>query len=132
MQLRLERRAYLPHVTLGVLVYGRKTLVTLEPPWRGNKVRESCIPEGRYVCSRVNSPKFGRTWEVNGVSGREDILFHGGNTPKDTEGCILLGQMLSEQEYAIVQSRAAMSEFLRDTENLAVMDLLVVPYRPVS
>ena len=29
--------------------------------------------------------------EVSGVSGRTDILFHGGNKPYQSRGCILLG-----------------------------------------
>jgi hypothetical protein len=29
--------------------------------------------------------------EVTGVTGRTDILFHGGNRPKHSTGCILLG-----------------------------------------
>ncbi|HXT13096.1 MAG TPA: DUF5675 family protein [Candidatus Angelobacter sp.] len=29
--------------------------------------------------------------EITGVPGRTNILFHGGNQPKNSEGCILLG-----------------------------------------
>jgi hypothetical protein len=130
MQIKLERRAYLPHVTLGVLTYKGKTLVTLERGWNGNKPFESCIPEGRYPCARVNSPRFGPTWAVKRVPDREDILFHAGNYPKDTDGCILLGQMLSEQEYSVLQSRKAVEEFMADTHDLTQMDLFITGYRP--
>jgi hypothetical protein len=37
------------------------------------------------------SPRFGRTWEVKDVPERSNILFHQGNTARDTEGCILVG-----------------------------------------
>lgn len=130
MQLRLERRAYLPHVTLGVLTYRGKTLVTLERAWNNNRPFESCIPEGRYHCMRVNSPQFGKTWGVKNVPNREDILFHAGNFAKDTEGCILLGQMLSEQEYTILNSRKAVSEFMADTVDLESIDLIITGFRP--
>lgn len=130
MQIKLERRAYLPHVTLGVLTCKGTTLVTLERGWHGNRPFESCIPEGRYACSRVISPRFGPTWRVDRVPGREDILFHAGNYPKDTDGCILLGQMLSEQEYSILQSRKAVEEFMAETAGLQQIDLFVTGYRP--
>ena len=66
-------------------------LPTAEDDWLDNAARVSCIPAGSYVTRRVTSPKFGETFEVTGVPGRANILFHHGNTEEDTEGCILLG-----------------------------------------
>ena len=66
-------------------------IVTLELPWLDNAQRTSSIPQGVYVCKRVQSPKFGNTFEVTGVRGRGNILFHSGNSTADTHGCILTG-----------------------------------------
>jgi hypothetical protein len=79
--------------TFGVLRDGAIPFaVTLEEPWRDNAPNISCIPAGRYVCARVQSPHFGGTFEVTGVPGRTSILFHKGNTTDDTHGCILVAE----------------------------------------
>ncbi|MCH9647391.1 MAG: hypothetical protein K0U98_04075 [Deltaproteobacteria bacterium] len=36
--------------TFGTITVGGATVYTLEPPWRGNAPRVSCIPSGRYRC----------------------------------------------------------------------------------
>ncbi|BCS89968.1 DUF5675 family protein [Pseudodesulfovibrio sediminis] len=79
--------------TFGVLkIDGKASCVTLEPEDRGNAQNVSCIPEGDYVVKRVNSPKYGDTFEITGVPGRSHILLHPGNTETDTKGCVLLGR----------------------------------------
>ncbi|MCA1761303.1 MAG: DUF5675 family protein, partial [Bacteroidales bacterium] len=64
---------------------------TLELPWRENKRNISCIPTGTYDVLRNNSPKFGKTFHLQSVPGRSEILIHKGNYNKDTQGCILVG-----------------------------------------
>ncbi|MBI9080273.1 MAG: hypothetical protein JEY79_11110 [Pseudodesulfovibrio sp.] len=79
--------------TFGVLkLDGKVFCVTLEPPDKGNAPDISCIPEGVYLCKKVNSPHFGPTYEIANVPGRTNILFHPGNIKRDTHGCILLGR----------------------------------------
>lgn len=65
---------------------------TLELPWKNNKTRTSCIPEGEYNAAWHLSPKFGWTYKIFNVPGRSEILFHAGNYPSNTLGCILLGK----------------------------------------
>ena len=76
--------------------------VTLEKKWADNTEYYSCIPAGTYVCKRIKSPKFGETFEVTDVPKRKEILFHWGNTIKDTTGCILIAE-----EYGILGLVAA-------------------------
>lgn len=79
--------------TFGVLIVdGRPLASTLEPMDKGNVRNVSCIPAGGYECGIVDSPRFGRTFEVKDVPGRDHILFHAGNVMEDTHGCILLGE----------------------------------------
>jgi hypothetical protein len=52
------------------------------------------IPAGTYqvkLMPAADNPKHGESWEVRGVPGRTDILFHVGNDASDSEGCILVG-----------------------------------------
>ena len=66
--------------------------LTLERQWLDNRSNVSCIPAGTYKCVRVNSPKFGNTFEVTNVPKRTHILFHKGNIDDDSHGCILIGE----------------------------------------
>ena len=74
---------------------------TLEPPVREMKTKSRggitqkpfAIPEGRYPVVITYSPKF-KKWlplllNVPQFSG---IRIHAGNTPRDTAGCILVGE----------------------------------------
>ena len=76
---------------------------TLEPTWRdyangAYKVKgRSAIPEGRYAVVISYSPKF-KQWLPILLGGPDfnkkwsGIRIHAGNTAKDTEGCILVGE----------------------------------------
>lgn len=117
----LIRVAYLDKVTFGVLLFDRVPFcVTLERPWLGNQRNVSCIPVGSYLCKRVNSPKFGETFEVVSVPNRSAILFHKGNLSEDTHGCIIVGEQFEPMTgmLAIQASGKAMSEFLILTSGL--------------
>jgi hypothetical protein len=91
MNVTLRRIVERDDATLGVLLFdGVPRLVTLELPWRENKRNMSRIPPGSYEMGITISPRFGKAWEVKDVPSRSNILFHQGNTAKDTEGCILV------------------------------------------
>lgn len=59
-------------------------LMCLELPWRDNATGTSCIPKGLYRCEIVNSPRFGKVYEVRDVPGRVNILIHAANFAGDT------------------------------------------------
>lgn len=114
--LTLKRVAFRSDGTFGVLLDGNIPFaLTCEREWRDNETQASCIPPGMYHCKRVNSPKFGDTFEVTGVPGRSAILFHAGNTEDDTRGCILVGEQFGglNGKLAVLSSKAGFGEFLR-------------------
>jgi hypothetical protein len=83
--------------TFGCIIYKNKPFaLTLEREWLGNSTGISCIPAGNYKCKRVDSPKFGNTFEVTNVPGRTHILFHKGNLDSDSHGCILVGEQFGD------------------------------------
>ena len=102
--------------TFGVVLdEGKPFCVTCELPWKDNEPNVSSIPAGIYEVVRVQSPRFGNTFEVKNVEGRTHILFHRGNSIKDSRGCILLGESYSPGE-TVEASRNAFAEFLHRTK----------------
>jgi hypothetical protein len=95
---------------VGRLKIDDKLFYVLELPWNDNKDNESCIPFGIYNCAKHNSPKFGEVFKVLHVPNREEILFHAGNFPKDTHGCLLLG--LTKSTNYVGESRKAFQQFM--------------------
>jgi len=132
MQVTLTRTKYTSEGVLGRLdVPGiKRTLYTLEQPWRNNRKGESCIPTGDYGCiphgwedgTPVHKKK---VWEVTNVPGdRNAILFHVGNYPKDSKGCILVGTSTSgvhvwHSSHAISAMRSVIG---RKNFNLKIQD----------
>jgi hypothetical protein len=88
--------------TFGVLQSGNYSCFTGELPWRDNRRKVSCIPEGDYEVKPVKSPKFGVIYGLFGVPGRSHILLHNGNFCGDVakgyvshvEGCIITGSRI--------------------------------------
>lgn len=82
---------------------------------------ESCIPAGTYVIDmNTVSPKYqargaNSTYAKIGfklprllnVPAYEGVLLHIGNYPKDTEGCLLIGESIASKGDAINNSSAA-------------------------
>jgi hypothetical protein len=115
------------HPTFGVMMHGGQPFaVTLERPWRDNERSKSCIPDGSYICERVDSPRFGDTFEVMSVTGRNHILFHKGNINADTHGCIIVGEMFDylQEDRAVLSSAKGYKEFmalLNDTDKFSLV-----------
>lgn len=79
--------------TFGVLsIDDVPVCVTLEDPWKGNRIGESCIPPGTYKVSPHTGFKYKNVWILEKVPGRTEILIHSGNSITDTRGCILAGK----------------------------------------
>lgn len=116
IEVTLVRSAYRIDGTFGnVYVDKFPVCLSLERPWKDNQRGISCIPTGHRICSRVNSHKFGNTFEVVNVPGRSDILWHGGNIDDDSHGCIIVGTGFirwTDGSLAVRDSNAALSRFL--------------------
>ena len=84
------RRRYFPEGTNGKLECGGKLICnTIELPWKKNKRRVSCIPEGKYILQKRCSANFKWHIEIMNVANRTLILFHPANNAiKELNGCI--------------------------------------------
>lgn len=118
---KLVRVAYIPDGTFGVLKDEETPFcLTLEREWNDNKRGESCIPTGTYLCRRVQSPKFGNTFEICDVPDRSHILFHKGNLEDDSHGCVITGEEYGEykNKVAVLSSGRAFREFKQRTDSI--------------
>lgn len=138
-KLTLTRDAMSGGATTGTLSEdGVEICKTLELEYMDNASNISCIPvspEGGYLCKLVNSPRFGLTYEVTGVEGRSHILFHSGNTEKDTHGCILVGLISNGRagHYAMLySSRIAHERFMAHLQGVDEFHLVIGAEHPVN
>ena len=128
----------------GVLkLEGRCFCVTLELPWYSNKSTSdtpndssdiSSIPDGTYICYRVQSPSRGEVWQLQDVPNRQHVLIHAGNTVKDTLGCILVAQYFGKLQgnRAVLNSGTTFSQFMDVTKQVNRLDLMIDSYRDLS
>ena len=121
INLLLIRDTFSDKSTIGELfINGERFCDTLENPWINNKKNVSCIPEGEYPV-RLRLPRESGTRDylhllVQEVPNRDWILFHRGNFPKDTSGCILVG--LGSQQDFVNNSTLAMDLLIKEIVNL--------------
>lgn len=109
----LKREIISNKAILGILYKeGKEIARTLENPDLGNMPKISCIPTGTYKCVKDNTGKF-QWWKVLNVKGRRDVEIHQGNTTKDTEGCIIIGQL-----WGFYQGRLAVLNSVKTLEKL--------------
>ena len=121
INLLLIRDTFTKDSTMGELfLNGERICDTLELPWVDNQRNISCIPEGVYPV-RLRLPRESASRDylhllVQDVPDRDWILFHRGNTAKDTSGCILVG--LGSQQDFVSNSRLAMDLLMKEILNL--------------
>ena len=128
MELKLKRVADNEDATFGVLINGNIPFaVTLEPAWEDNKKGISCIPSGPYNCKRVKSPKFGDTFEILDVEERTHILFHKGNSERNTQGCLLIAEEFGRLngKAAVLASGRGFTEFMSILKEVDEFELII-------
>lgn len=136
MKFLIKRVALTPIAVFGVVIGpdGFPFTLTVERPWVNNQSGVSCIPAGKFKgvrCRRspdygyADSPKFGDTFQVINVPGRQNILFHKGNLFSDSHGCILVGERyeLINGVPGIAESALGFQEFMKKLEGQDEFDL---------
>jgi len=121
VNLLIIRDTFTDKSTIGKLfVNGESFCDTLENPYINNERNISCIPEGQYkVRLRLARESASRDYLhllVQDVPNRSYILFHRGNTAKDTSGCILVGN--GREQDIVENSRLAMDLVMKEILNL--------------
>jgi hypothetical protein len=107
-KLTIARKYNSEKCTSGYLaVNGDIIAYTLELPWQGNEPLISAIPDGTY--GGILRYDHADAWriELTGVPGRANVQIHTGNTPDDSEGCILVGLKLGNDLCSVVDSKKA-------------------------
>lgn len=130
MEVKIERIADNKHSTLGKLyIDGLGLCYTLEDAYHSKKIAgKTRIPPGRYQLGLRKVGGFHNRYQIDprfraihrgmievlDVPNYKYILFHCGNTSKDTAGCILLGTNYmvrnpntNNEEYTVNQSAKA-------------------------
>jgi len=121
VNLLIIRDTFTKESTIGKLfINGELFCDTLENPYINNERNISCIPEGQYkVRLRLARESATRDYLhllVQDVPNRDWILFHRGNTAKDTSGCILVGN--GREQDTVNNSRLAMDLVIKEILNL--------------
>jgi hypothetical protein len=127
----LEREVFTDKSIIGSLyLNSHKLCDTLELPYKNNNKDVSAIPCGLYdICVRsgADSTKYKYVHlQVLEVPNRSFILFHIGNTAKDTKGCILTG--MSRKDDMILNSKKAhtlLMQVILENMNHSNMELLI-------
>jgi hypothetical protein len=104
MELKLIRKRLCEHSTLGELsIDGKFECFSLEDKVRppGEKVPgETAIPAGTYKVVIDKSDRFKRLMpHLLGVPMFTGVRIHSGNTDEDTEGCILVGSTIVNDDF---------------------------------
>ena len=86
----------------------------------------TAIPRGTYKVIIDHSTRFNKDMpHVLNVPGFTGIRIHSGNTDKDTEGCILLGNTWAGGDW-VGQSGLAFSKFFPQLQSALVNDVAVL------
>lgn len=86
------------------------------------------IQEGSYWMKLTYSPKFGKDLPLiwsDKVSENRGIRVHSGNTVKDTDGCILIGNSADLTRLEIYRSIPAVDELVKAMDKSSTYSLFV-------
>ena len=119
MKLEVNRKEFFEDRTIGGMYIDSKWFCyTLEDKDRkledsGIKIpKETAIPRGKYKCTISYSNRFHKLMpHILDVPEFTGIRIHPGNTPDDTEGCILIGVRYDPQTHNILDSKIAYNDF---------------------
>lgn len=117
MELLIKRLHKTSNSTIGELsINGKFECYTLEDVERDIKVYgKTAIPKGKYDVVMTLSNRFKVVLPLLlKVPNFEGVRIHAGNTAKDTEGCILLGQTRGID--FVGSSKKAMAKFMLKTK----------------
>ena len=131
-----------------ILIDGKFECYGLEDCHREEKVQgETRIPAGKYAITlrteggfhyryQEKFPLFheGMLW-VRDVEGFEFILIHIGNTKKDTEGCLLVGEGLNNNKIGkgmVSSSTGAYTALYKKVVSSAVLGELTIEYKDLD
>ena len=120
VNLLLIRDTFTDKSVMGELfINGERICDTLELPWRDNQRSVSCIPAGEYKV-RFRYPRESASRDylhllIKDVPNRDYILFHRGNTAKDSRGCVLVG--FANQQDFVGNSTLAMDLLMKELIN---------------
>lgn len=107
MQITLTRRMKAGQSVIGKIAVNGHS-------WRTIENAKFIIPLGIYEIKTTWSPKFNKLLPLINVPHRKGIRIHSANFASQLRGCIALGLEVRSagEEFALVDSRKAMSEFL--------------------
>ena len=129
INLLIIREMFTEESIIGELfVNGERFCDTLELPYKDNQRSISSIPAGEYSV-RMRYPRESATRDylhllVQDVKDRSYILFHRGNSAKDTRGCILVGQ--GSQHNIVYNSTLAMDLLMKEIINLGGKNIKLI------
>lgn len=92
---------------------------------------EPKLYDGVFTCVRGPHRLHGmtedfETFEITGVKGHTDILFHWGNWNKNSDGCVLTGRALIKGDpWMVTDSRDTFAEFMKLQEGVDSFQLTV-------
>jgi len=121
----LERFAYLPEGTLGVIRWPNGPRVfTIERPWLNNEKFISCIPEGDYPLEWDLKGRIRNVPRLRNTEPRTQINIHAANHPSELHGCIAPGLQwfVDSQTPRVINSRKAMEILLEQVYPLQEKD----------
>ena len=125
--LLLIRDTFTDKSTLGKLYFdGEFYGHTLELAWKDNEKRVSCIPKGVYEVKKRHTDESKYKYEhlhILDVENRELILMHVGNYPKNSKGCILLGNTRALN--FVGESRKAFYKLMYDLGSFEKIELII-------